>query len=138
MARAERPGRKPVPRALLLLALLSVGTLAACHTLPADFFNLGRSSRTIRIEVRNDNFLDATVYAMGDGMTFRLGQVTGKSGGTFILDPRKVSVNRGLRLLVELLGSSEAYISDTVLPDAGATVYLQIGATLRQSFISMR
>jgi hypothetical protein len=119
-----------------LLTLILIG---ACKSgSERSFLFSGRRDETIRVEVRNDNFLDATVYAMGGGATVRLGDVTGKGENTLRLNPDRVSIAGGVQLLVDLIGSSSAYLSDAVYVNPGGTMVLQIAPNLRQSYVILR
>ena len=92
----------------------------------------------IRVEVTNDNFLDANVYIMVGSTSHRLGQVTGKTQSTFQVDPTRITIHSGVQLLVDLVGSQSAFLSDAVFPSMGNTVVLQIQPALSQSFVILR
>lgn len=130
-----------VPR-ILLLALTGVLFLAAtaCRS-GEDESPLSRAPRPtgpIQVEVQNNNFLDVTVYAMDNGQNIRLGNVTGKQSETLTLDPRRLSPGGTLRLLVDPIGASDAFLSDRVVVGSGQRVFLQIGAVLSQSYVILR
>ncbi len=57
-----------------MAALLTLTVLGGCRSgSDRGFLLSGRRDSTIRVEVRNDNFLDATVYAIGGGASVRMG-----------------------------------------------------------------
>lgn len=122
--------------ALAVLLASSCGRQTAPSPFPAG--GGGREAREIRIEVVNDNFADMTIYVMGNGTSFRLGDVTGKTTGRFTMDPNQISPSAGLRLLADPIGSRDAFLSDPVIPGPGSTVVLTIGAALSQSYVTLR
>ena len=67
----------------LLVALGAIG----CATAPAEdpFEAAGRRIR-MRVDVANDNVADATIYAFRGLTRVRVGTVSGRSNGSFILD----------------------------------------------------
>ena len=97
-----------------------------------------RSERPVRIEVENNNFLNVTIHYVVTSSPQRLGEVPGKSSETFTLDPRRSSVDRGLQLRVNPIGSNRTYLSDVVFPNGGDTVVLTVGANLWQSHVIVR
>jgi hypothetical protein len=88
--------------------------------------------------VSNDNFLDANVYVMVGGTSHRLGAVVGKTQGSFEIDPVRIGVHNGVQLLVDLVGSQAAFLSDAVYANPGSTVVLQIAPALSQSYVILR
>ena len=123
--------------ALGLALLVGVLTLGCRHGEDSPFAR--RPNRNVPLRVENNNFLDITVYVTSSGGgNLRLGQVTGKSSGTFALDPRKVVMSSGIQLLVDPLGSSRAYLSPLVYPDRGGVVLLVVAAEITQSYITIR
>ena len=71
------------------LSLLLVGMASGCATLagsggPRSGWDVANSEeRVVQLEVRNQNFKDARVYALWDGERRRLGVVNGNSSQTF-------------------------------------------------------
>ena len=127
-------------RILFLLALVTGSFVAAtgCQSKLENPFQTQRGAGPIRILVDNNNFLDVTIYAEGDGTPIRLGQVSGKSNGSFEIAAERVSGTQGLRLRVEPIGSSDRFVSPAVRVLGGEEVLLSIGAVLRQTYISVR
>ncbi len=92
-------------------------------------------SQGIPVVVENDNFNDVTVYAMTGSASYRLGTVTGIHSDT--LHIRQAYLAGGpLRLLVDPIGSLNAYLSDPVIVDQRSEVQLDVGQTLALSTIS--
>ena len=129
-----RKGRTVVAASILLTAVLS-GCRSGSDGSP---FSMRRGNQSVALEVDNNNFLDITVYAIGAGATFKLGDVAGKSIRTFRIDPQQVSMVSGLQLQVDPLGSAREYLSPVVYPDRGAEVVLVVGANLNRTFITIR
>jgi len=133
--------RIPVRRGSLATTLslvLLAGTACTNSRMARFLLNNGAQSQDLRVEVINDNFLDMTVYAVGGGTKFRLGEVTGKSKASFPLDPDRIPLSHGLRLRADALGSREVFLSDRVSVTPGTTVILNLAATLRMSFVTLR
>ena len=127
------------------LALLAVAVLLAlgCSSSSERRFVMeggerGRASREIRIEVVNDNYHDMGIFVMEGGTNFRIGDVTGKSSGSFTLSLDQISPSQGLRLLADPVGSREAYLSDAVSVGPGAIVVFNIAPALSQSYVILR
>ncbi len=126
---------RPIP---VLLALLTLA-LAGCTRYAENPFQGGRQeNRAIEILVDNNNFLDATVYAESDGNPVRLGEVTGKTQAEFQLSPKNMSMAAGLRFRVELVGSSQRYLSPGLYVAGGERILLSVAGVLRQSFVAIR
>jgi len=135
------PGqRRPSPVRFALMGLLLLA-VAGCKTGEEEprFQTRGMAfDQPIPVEVDNNNFLDVTVYAMDGGANIRLGNVVGKSTERFTIDPQRITASGGLRLLVDPIGASDAFLSDRVMVGAGQIVVLRVGSLLSQSFISLR
>jgi len=128
-----------VPRSLLVLTLIVAAALATGCRSPDGGFRIQRgANQPVKVEVQNHNFLDVTVFARAGGASVRLGEVTGKGSANLSIDPRKVNLASGLRLLVDPIGSTRVFLSETVFPDRGAVVVLQVGAELSMSHVSLR
>ena len=123
----------------MVIALASMALLASgCRTQEPGRFGSRRLDRPIRLSVENNNFLDVTVYAVGDGAGIKLGEVTGKSAGSFSIDPRRIQMVSGLQLRVDPLGSSRSYLSPTLFIDSRASLHLEVAAELEMSFVTVR
>lgn len=86
---------------------------------------------SIYIRIRNDHFSDARIHALyTDGTRYPVGMVTGKSVGevtAIVWRPRP------LVLEIRLIGPSEVYLSDEVLPAPGDIVALSIPPNIKSS-----
>jgi hypothetical protein len=115
-----------------------VFVLGACAARAPSPFAEATREEEIRVEVRNDNYLDVTVYVMRDGMSYRLGDVTGSSSATLEIPPSQVLAAMGVRLLVNPIGSRGAYLSEPIMAGPGDTITLRVASVLRMSSWSMR
>ena len=128
-------GRSRIPLILLLL----VGVLAlSCRSGDSASRSRRRAARQVTLVVENDHFLDVTVFAVGTGADLRLGEVTGKTHGTFTIDPQRVSMASGLRFRVDPIGSNRNYLSPAVFPDGAITVTLTVASELELSHVTVR
>lgn len=113
--------------ALLLLAL--TGTACATSTRGSPFGSGPRGERTIRIEVRNLNFADATLHALRGAERVRLGIVTGKTDRAFDLE---WTLSLPLQIQIDLL-AGERCTTRALNVEPGEVVVLQIESDLRRS-----
>ena len=125
-------------RALLAGLMVTLFLVSGCGALDPGRSGFGRSSRPIRLQVENHHFLDVTVYALGNGMAFKLGEVTGKSSGSFGLDPTRIHMVSGLQLRVDPIGSNRNYLSPVLFVDRRSTVVLEVGSELEMSYVTIR
>jgi len=122
----------PSPLQLAVGALFgAVLLLTSCSTTPGrgDPFSGGGGREEIRIEVRNLNFSDATLYAIGGGMRRRLGVVLGKNDAVFTI-PWHFS--QFLAIEIDLLASVRCTTQE-MMTDPGDIIELQIDVELRRS-----
>lgn len=92
------------------LALLLSG--CATTSLPVDgdpFAGSGSRSEGVLLTVENNDFRDASIYAVWDGVRTRVGSVTGKTSQTFRIRWR----SEDLRLDIDFLGAGE-YSSESI------------------------
>ena len=87
----------------------------------------GEGPDEIRIEVRNSNFSDATIYAVRVGSRRRLGRVGGVSDETFRL---RWPASDRVQFEVDILGGQDCR-TRTVVVDPGETVLLTIESVSR-------
>ena len=84
------------------------------------------ASRPIRLDVRNLNFQDASVWAVYRADRMRLGTVTGKSDATFQLPWNGVEP---VYMEIDLVGG-ERCTTEELTVDEGDVLYLEIGLEL--------
>jgi hypothetical protein len=90
----------------------------------------------VGLDVRNQNFLDVNVYSMVDGMSTRLGTVTGNGSRHFTLNPMVGSQNFSL-IAVPIGGFGQASTGSLAIA-AGQTVMFTVGPVLEQSSVVIR
>ncbi|NIQ53638.1 MAG: hypothetical protein GWM92_09960, partial [Gemmatimonadetes bacterium] len=93
--------------------IASILASACAGRQPPSPFDAGRGDGEIRVEVDNDNYLDVAVFAMHDQAATRLGTVSGLSSATLSVPGQWVVMGR-LRLLVDPIGSAEAYLTEDI------------------------
>jgi hypothetical protein len=114
-----------VPALLVLL----VGTGCATGGAANPFGDGEGGDRSIRIEVRNFNFADATLYALRGSERIRMGVVTGKTDDTFEIP---WTVTLPLRIEINLL-AGERCVTRPMNVDPGEVIQLQIEIDLSRS-----
>lgn len=116
--------------ALALLATLAILAIAVparaanvhtdtVSTKPAD-------SLATTVEVRNQAFLDAVVWAIRDGASYRLGIVTGNTTSKFTV-PK--FLDRGLytmKFVIHPIGGRRNQVSDEIMVSRGDQIELTI------------
>jgi hypothetical protein len=113
------------PRATLAL-LPALLALTACATPGASTdqpFADGREE--VRIRIQNDNFYDARVYALVDGVRRQLGYVGGKTDRVFTMP---LSFSQVLRLQFDILAGPTC-TTEALTVDPGDLLQLQILST---------
>ena len=114
----NRPAPRPSRLALLPAVLLA--TACASTGTPDPFDDAGPGS--IRIEVVNLNFNDATLHALRGGERHRLGIVNGKGSASYTMEWR---VSQPLRIEIDLLASDQC-TTRAMQVDPGDIIELQI------------
>lgn len=112
--------------AVLSLAVL-LATGCAATTAGSPFEASAEGDRTIRIEVRNFNFADATLYARRGSERIRMGVVTGKTDRTFDI-PWTISFP--LSVEINLL-AGERCVTRPRSAEPGESILIQIPIDLR-------
>jgi len=114
--------------AVSLVGVIGLGACGAADIPPADPFGGGfGQARPIRIEVVNNNFSDATIWANYAAERIRLGTVTGKSQSSFSLRTR---VAQPVYMEIDLVGGGRC-ITDQLPVDEGDVLYLEIAIDVR-------
>lgn len=118
--------------------LVVAATLSACAGRSASTpFADGGEDYDIPVEVDNHNYLDIVVFALQGEATTRLGSVSGLSSSSLNVPGQLVVLGR-IRLLVDPVGSREAYLTEDIMVNPGDVVVLQVGSAIRQSSWSVR
>jgi hypothetical protein len=122
----------------VLFAIASAASVSACGS-SGGFGSASGDvvpSGEVGVDVRNQNFLDVDVFSIIDGMSTRLGTVTGNGSRHFLLDPSVGS--RDFRLIAVPIGGAGRASSGSVAVGAGQTVVFTVGSVLEQSSVIVR
>jgi hypothetical protein len=121
-------------RWMTVLLAASLVDIAACARRPAS---AGTSPLgPTLVTVRNDNWLDAVVYAVRGASRVRLGTVSGLSVAT-LKAPSSYAPDGTFQLLVDPIGSSTVYMTDGFVVSPGQRVELSIAPSLRMSSVAV-
>ena len=115
-------------RAVLFLAAALAVSSAGCRSIAPGLFGERRARPTIRIEVTNLNFQDATLHALRGGERHRLGTVTGKGSATYTMEWR---VPLPLQIEIDLLAGGRC-TTRAITVDPGEQIQLQIEVDIRR------
>jgi len=96
------------PLGSLALAALVAGCASVQEPRP-DPFSASPTSDEVWLTVENNDFRDATIHAVWNGVRRRVGTVTGKTSETFRMDWRSEDV----QLAIDFLGGG-GYLSERV------------------------
>jgi hypothetical protein len=121
---------------ILILGMLSVSTVpTGCSIFrrPANAPHV----EPIPLKVRNDNFSDMTVAVVIQGITRRLGTVSGNSVATFAIT-RSMYVTSDINIVATAIGGSGRASSGTISVSEGQEVEFHIAPVLRQSSVVVR
>lgn len=127
MSRSARRGTGGPYRLLTLTLLLAAGSCAGSRTVErgaANPFSQRLEERgEVRIQVRNFNFSDATVWVLErEGKRTRLGIITGKTDATFTVP---WTFSSPMRVEFDLLASVRC-TTESIMVDPGDVLELQI------------
>jgi hypothetical protein len=115
-------------RAALLLAAVLLVSTAGCKSIAPGLFGEKRTKPTIRIDVTNLNFQDATLHAIRGGERQRLGTVTGKGSASYTIEWR---IPLPLQIEVDLLAGGSCITRPETL-DPGQSIQIQIEVDIRR------
>jgi hypothetical protein len=95
--------------------VVALVTLAGCASSPTTrasvdpFGDAGAGSEEVLLTVENNDFRDASIYAIWNGVRRRVGSVTGKTSETFRMEWR----SEDIQLEIDFLGGGD-YVSERV------------------------
>ncbi len=89
------------------------------------------------LEIENHNWSDIVVFALHDGRSARLAQVTAGRSLSVPLLPQHVSAMGTLRLAVHPIGGSSDYTSETLSLRTGYTVRLTVESSVGRSSVAV-
>jgi hypothetical protein len=106
-----------------VLPFVAAVALAGCAGAGTGFNAFRRRVEPPRLEVINNNFSDATIWAVFPATRIRLGTVTGKSTGRFQLSPEHLF--EPVYLQIDMVGGARC-TTDTLTLDEGDRIHLEI------------
>jgi hypothetical protein len=86
--------------------------------------------------ITNHGWLDVNVYASRSGSRQRLGTVTGQNSVVFEL-PRNFIEARGLRIVIDAIGSTQTYQTDVIPAGPGQQIDVVVQQSLAMSHYSV-
>ena len=125
-----------VRRWSITLAMISCVAVAGCSRGHTD---TGEDPRPdpIPIHVMNENFLDMNVSVVANGVSRRLGTVSGNSSGDFKIN-WSVANGQPITLTATPIGGRGSVASAALNVGIGQMIEFKIGSTLRQSVAIVR
>jgi hypothetical protein len=105
----RRFNRFAVPTSFALALLLGGCASSSGTNANVDPFRGGDAADDVLLTVENNDFRDATIHAIWNGMRRRVGTVTGKTSATFRMEWR----SEDIQLAIDYLGGG-GYVSERV------------------------
>jgi hypothetical protein len=121
----SRAPRTRLSGRLVVTALLLASASSGCagRSGPTDNpFDQERGPAQVRIIVINNDFNDATLFALGDGVRRRLGVITGKSEANYLIPWR---LSGPMRIEINILAAGSCTTGEMQV-DPGDVLELQI------------
>jgi hypothetical protein len=124
-----------VLRGLRILAPALLLTASACARSGGE--ELEPTGTAVSVEVTNRHALPMEVYAMGSGITHRLGTVHPGMAGHFVV-PQNLVGNSSVRLEARPSGNGQPFRSGEILLAPGAVVDFVIAPQMFNSTVTLR
>jgi len=132
-------------RSFAALAIgLVAGTLVGCAAhrrvpLPASAASedSAPSLDSLVLEIDNHNWSDIVVFALHDGRSSRLAQVTAGRSVSLPLRPQHIGAMGTLRFAVHPIGGSSDYTSESLSLRTGSTVRLTVESRVGHSSVAV-
>jgi hypothetical protein len=93
-------------------------------------------SGALTLHIANDNFLDMDVFAVVDGVSNRIGTVTGSGKHDFTIS--SAMANRDLRIIATPIGGPGRASTGVLNVSLGQEIDFRIGSVLSQSSVIVR
>ncbi len=106
--------------------LAAASVLASCAHQSLERSQLAASGSETTVRVRNDRFLNATIYLLRGAQRMRLGTVSGYSSETFVVPSHYMSGLTELQFLVDPIGQRETEVTDVILTEPGEMIELML------------
>src|SRR5690242_5112866 len=125
-----------------VLSLGVAGMIAGCAAHRATSRSMPdnasqRADESPVLEIENHNWSDIVVFALHDGRSARLAQVTAGRSISVPLLPQHFSAMGTFRLAVHPIGGSDDYTSETLSLRTGSTVRLTVENTVARSSVGV-
>ncbi len=124
-------------RSAVLGALVLAVGVTGCSTFTGGRNAEATMSDGVGVVVQNDNWQDATIYAVGEGPWVRLGTVTSMHTKRFTVPPGDMRPG-SVQLRAELIGSDAARTTDQIMVQPGDAVYWTLENYLPLSSYAVR
>jgi hypothetical protein len=124
-----------VLRGLRILAPALLLTASACAHSGGE--ELQPTGSPVSVEVTNRHALPMEIYAIGSGITHRLGTVHPGMGGHFVV-PQNLVGNGSVRFEARPSGNGQPFRSGEILLAPGSVVDFVIGAQMFNSTVTRR
>jgi hypothetical protein len=119
----------------LALMLLALATACLRHPSTEDD-QPQEKAEPIHVHVRNENFLDMNVYMIVNGVSRRLGTVTGNGAGDFTVD-WGITIGQSIALQAVPIGGRGSANSGSLSIGLGQVIDFTVAPVLRQSTVSV-
>jgi hypothetical protein len=121
----------------IALALTALALASACsrHPQAEDEQPLIKPD-PIHVHVRNENFLDVNVFMVVNGVSRRLGTVTGNGSGDFTVD-WGITIGQSIALQAVPIGGRGSANSGQLSIGLGQMIDFTVAPVLRQSSVSV-
>ena len=120
----------------LFAAAATLSGAAACSHNTYEAGGEVAPANSVGLRVSNQNFLDMDVYAVSQGISTRLGTVTGSSTRTFILPPSYAT--QDLQIVAAPIGGTGRATTGPIAVSAGQTIDFRVGSVLTNSTVFIR
>ena len=128
----------PVPRMFAIVAIGVMLVLGGCAAGAPAAWQARAASRDVTLLLRNDNWLNVTIYALRGGARFRVGTVNGMSRERFRLARDLYGPSGHLRLLVDPAASDETFTTELILLGEVQQIEWTVTAHLPNSRLLLR
>ena len=123
-----------------LAMLVVAGTLlsaaaSGCRS-GSSFEGTQQPDNRVGLVVKNDNYSDMDVYAVGDGLATRVGTVPGLLSRTFSIHESYFK-GTDVRIVATPIGGNGRASTGPITASVGDTIYFNINPTLRASTVSI-
>jgi hypothetical protein len=113
----------------------TVGSLSACSHSNTEYGELAPNNQ-VAVHIQNQNFLDVDVYSVANGLSTRLGTVTGNGTGNFVINASITS--QDFSIVARPIGGAGLASTGNISVSAGQTIEFRVGSNLRNSSVFIR